>query len=117
MSYDVIYICQGGDSDGWRNNRGLNPADSQAFDAEAGKLHEAGNFVVLSAGRNLACDELFLFQQFEDAMSFYDKGYKAYESVIDGSRCGFQEITLYQSGRKIESKSDDPEETFESEVR
>jgi hypothetical protein len=116
MSFDTVHICLGGDSNGWHNNRRMEPEDREAFEIEAQKLYEKGNFVTLSAGRNFFFDEIFLFECAEDAARFFADGYMDYESVIDGLRCGFQEIALYQSGRKIASKSDDPEETIEGEV-
>jgi hypothetical protein len=115
MSYDVIYICQDGDSNGWRNNRRLNAEDSHTFDVEAEKLYKAGNFVVLSAGRNFMHEEIFLFERVEDAVCFYDTGYKARESTIDEISCGFEEVALYLSGRKVTTKSDEGGAIVESQ--
>jgi hypothetical protein len=117
MSYDVFYECPGLDRTNWRNSRQVGPDDREAFEIKIQELYERGNFVTLSAGRNFAFDEIFLFDRAEDAAEFFADGYQGYESVIDGSRCGFQEVTLYESGRKVASKSDDPDETVEGEVR
>jgi hypothetical protein len=72
-----------------------------------GRLYKQGNFVVLSAGKNFAFDELFVFEDAPNARAFYETGYSAFESFIgdDDEGYGFQEVALYRDGRRIARKS------------
>jgi hypothetical protein len=55
-------------------------------------------------------DELFLFADASGAHQFYERGFQKWESFIgdDGEGSGFQEVSLYQGGRRIETKSFKP---------
>ena len=104
MSYDHIYLCNGRDRSTWRRLPG-DPDDSYR---EADRLREQGHFVALCAGQNGAIEELFLFAIFDDARWFFSGEFFAYEYLIDDQPCGFEEVSLYQSGRLVETKKVPP---------
>lgn len=116
MSDDRRYLCLDSNSNNWRSDRQLTLEERKAFDREAEALYKRGNFVRLSAGRNCMYDELFIFDRAEDAAAFYSEGFRAFELIVDGVAQGFQSVVLFKSGRKIASKSDDPDVMVQGEV-
>jgi hypothetical protein len=106
MSYDRVYLCPTGDPNTWSERRQVaEQGRSVEFDAEADLLHKKGDFVVLVAGANLMFGELYLFKQPEDANQFYEVDFAGRESIVDGKAMGFQEISLYRSGKLVATKS------------
>jgi hypothetical protein len=106
MSYDRVYLCPTGDPNTWSERRQMaKQGRSEGFDAEADHLREKGDFVVLVAGANLMFGELYLFEQPEDANRFYEVDFASRESIVDGKSMGFQEISLYRSGKCVATKS------------
>jgi hypothetical protein len=82
----------------------------EEFDAFCDALYTQGTYVVLVAGKNYCFDELFLFADVAEAWEFYDHGFQAWESFPEGDNegYGFQEVSLYERGRRIATKSCEP---------
>jgi hypothetical protein len=70
----------------------------EEFHALYNRLYKQGHYVVLSAGNNCLFDELFLFEDASNAKTFFESGFLAWESFVEGDEegCGFQEVSLYQ---------------------
>jgi hypothetical protein len=107
MSYDHIFLCNGRDRSIWRRL----PADPDDLFEEADRLRKQGHLVTLSAGQNGAIEELFLFAIFDDARWFFSGEFLAYEYLIDDQPCGFQEVSLFENGKLVETKSVPPSPT------
>jgi hypothetical protein len=116
MSYDRIWI------ESTEHPRGLlerweaekkNLSDD--FDANFNRLYAQGDFVVLSAGKNCMFDEMFLFEAGTDAQEFYERGYRKWERfpIDEEEGFGFQEVTLYQDGHLVATKSCEPSTRIE----
>ena len=117
MSYDRIWIASTEHPGGWLERRQaerLNLGDE--FETSRKRLYAQGDFVVLIAGTNFLFDELFLFEQARDARDFYDNGFMKFESFIgdDDLGCGFEEISLYQAGKRVATKSCPPTKRIEA---
>jgi hypothetical protein len=58
------------------------------------------------AGKNYGLDELFLFETSADALHFYDGDLSDFECFIgdEHEACGFDEVSLYDDGRRIATK-------------
>ena len=103
MSYDHVYM------------EGIPPAKDRErlsrsdnnHNAIADALYKEGNYVPLSAGENVICDERFLCCSYSSAVAFFNSGYEAWESYIGDSEvgCGFQEVTLYRERKAVETKT------------
>jgi len=79
----------------------------EQFSDDLIRLYDSGYVVVLVAGKNFRFDELFLFRTAGLARDLHHHGYRSWESFIGDSReeCGFQEVTLYEQGRNVKTKS------------
>ena len=117
MSYDRTWIESSEEPKGWLERREAEQTSrGREFDVRADRLHRQGHFVVLAAGANFAFDELFLFEDSARAMAFYESGFSLWECVSgDGNSLGFQEVSLYEDGWRIASKTCEPSRRDESE--
>ena len=109
MSYDRIYVCRELDQSTWMEQRQMEKQGrSEEFEAESDYLYQKGDFVELVAGGNFMFGELYLFVKPEDANRFYEVDFAGRESIVDDKPCGFQEVSLYRSGKLIATKSQQP---------
>jgi hypothetical protein len=105
MSYDRVYLCRTLDPNTWSEKRQMeSEGHLEQFNAEADCLYMKGDFVVLVAGANFMFDELYLFEQPEDAERFYETDFVGRESIIDDKPCGFEKVALYRSGKCVAQK-------------
>ena len=106
MSYDRIYVCRELDQSTWMEQRQMEKQGrSEEFEAESDYLYQKGDFVELVAGGNFMFGELYLFVKPEDANRFYEVDFAGRESIVDDKPCGFQEVSLYRSGKLIATKA------------
>ena len=113
MSYDKTWIQHIGQPGAWLERRQAENINlSSEFETICNRLYTEGNFVVLSAGKNFMRDELFLFETATDAQEFFDRGFRDWESFVDDADegSGFWEISLYQGGQRVATKSCEPTE-------
>ena len=118
MSYDRIRIERKEYPGGWLERWEAEKKNlSDDFYANFNRLHTQGHFVVLSAGKNCLFDEMFLFEAGVDAQEFYQRGYRKWEKfpIDEEEGFGFQEVTLYQDGRLVATKSCPPSMRLEVE--
>ena len=111
MSYDRIWVQSSEQLGGWLERRTAEAKNlGHEFDRHFNRLYAQGHYVVLVAGKNYCFDELFLFEIDTDAQEFYGRGSDDWESYIgdDDEGCGFQEVSLYQGGRRVATKSCEP---------
>jgi hypothetical protein len=111
MRFDRVWVQCSGNREQLHERRAAEKEGlSEEFDAHYERLYRQGNFVVLSAGKNFAFDELFLFQTSADAEDFYNTGFMKFESFIgdDDEGFGFDQISLSQGGRLVHTKSTAP---------
>lgn len=116
MSYDRIWIRTDQHPGGWlERSQAEKLGLSHEFATTFNRLYTQGHFVVLEAGKNYACDELFLIETGADAQDFYDRGFMNWESFIgdDDEGCGFQEVALYRGGHLVATKSCAPSKRTE----
>ncbi|MGB8028375.1 MAG: hypothetical protein WCF30_01815 [Terracidiphilus sp.] len=109
MSYDRIWI------ESTEHRRGLLERHEAAkknrgdeFYANFDRLYAQGDFVVLSAGKNCIFEEIVLFEDGISAQEFYERGFQKWERFPDDDEeegFGFQEVSLYQAGCMVASKS------------
>ena len=108
MSYDKFWVCRTADPYTW-TERGQAQQEGKLveFDTEFDRLKEQGHFVVLSHGANFAFDEIYVFEDENDAQAFYEEGFKGrqFRSAEFPDGYGFQEVTLYVAGTHRTSKS------------
>lgn len=109
MSYDHLWIRNVDDSSRWADlcSSSLDETERRDLEADANRLNAAGNSVTLSAGGNFSHDEKILFETIEDAEEFFATGFRTWECFPgDGPiGCGFQDVSLYNSGQLIATKS------------
>lgn len=107
MSYDRVWI-QCSENRAHLHERREAEAEGrlEEFNKQADRLYAQGHFVVLSAGKSFAFDEIVLFEDASDAGAFYESGYKDWESFLedDTEGCGFQEVSLYWAGAQMVTK-------------
>jgi hypothetical protein len=118
MSYDRIRVEQSGQLKQFLERRQAEKMGRrEEFKAQYDRLYRQGHFVILSAGKNFAFDELFLFEEASNATAFYESGFSEWESFIGGEveGCGFQEVSLYRAGTRSASKSSAPSPRTEKE--
>ena len=86
------------------------------FHANFDRLHAKGDFVVLSTGKNCTFDEIFLFEAGTDAREFYERCFRDCERfpVDEVERFVFEEVSLYQGGERIATKSCEPSMPIEA---
>jgi hypothetical protein len=77
------------------------------FAADYERLYRQGHFVLLVAGKNYDLDELFFFATTAEARRFYDGDLSSFECFIgdEHEACGFEEVSLYNNGRRIATKA------------
>jgi hypothetical protein len=77
------------------------------FAADYERLCRLGHFVLLVPGKNYGLDELFFFESAADALHFYHGDLSDFECFIgdEHEACGFQEVSLYNDGRRVATKS------------
>jgi hypothetical protein len=106
MSYDRAYMCRSLDPTSWVERRQVKDEKStKAFDTQVERAFTEGNVVVLRAGANHMFDEAYAFEQTTDAEQFYQTEFAGRECIIDDKPCGFQEVSLYRSGKLVATKS------------
>jgi hypothetical protein len=111
MSYDRIWAECSEHPGKWHERRDFEEYNlGNGFKGLFDRLYAQGHYVVLVAGGNYCFDELFLYADASDAAAFYEAGFMEWESFIaDGDEgCGFQEVSLYQDGRRVATKSCEP---------
>jgi len=112
MSYDRVRIRVNQDpGSGWLERSEFERLNvGEGFDAICNGLYTEGAHVLLVAGKNYCFDELFLFKDVAQAREFYNHGFQAWESFPEGDNegYGFQEVSLYECGRRIATKSCEP---------
>jgi hypothetical protein len=116
MSYDRIWIQRSRQPGEWlERNQAQGQNKSGDFEDHLQPFAYRGTLRCSCGGKNNCFDELFLFETSTDAETFYKSGFKEWESFIedDDEGCGFQEVALYQSGQRIESKSREPSTRIE----
>ena len=78
------------------------------FEDEVDRLRAQGHFVTISAGKNFAFDEIFLFETQLDAQDFFDLDYLEWERFPcddEGEGFGFDNVSLFKGGCQVGSKS------------
>jgi hypothetical protein len=119
MSFDHIWIKDTEEPRRWLDLYRLKreEARTKELNGEADRLLSLGIFVVLVAGKNYLHDEKFLFDDPAQARAFYEYGFKAWEFISenDEETMGFDQVSLYEAGRLIATKSVEP--TKRTEVK
>ena len=111
MSYDRVRIRINQLPGGWLERRQAEELDLiEEFEITCCSLYTHGHHVVLVAGNNHGFEELFLFDNGTEAQEFFDQGFLDWDSFPDGAGegCGFQEVSLFQCGYRIATKSSQP---------
>lgn len=77
------------------------------FAADYQRLYRRGHFVLLVPGKNYSLDELFLFETAAEALHFYEGDLGDFECFIgdEHEACGFAEVSLYQGGQRVATRS------------
>ena len=118
MSYDHIWIKDTEEPQKWLDVYRVKreEARSKELHAEADRLFAHGIFVVLVAGMNYLHDEKFLFDDPAQAREFYEAGFKAWEfsPEDDEETTGFDEVSFYEAGRLVATKSVEPTKRIEA---
>ena len=105
MSMDKVWLCPSIDRKTWSERGQMEKAEqTEEFRRDYERLHGLGNYVTLSHGGQVAIDEIYLFTSETDAKEFYSTGCLNRQYVNDGKGLGFQEVVLFLSGAKADSK-------------
>jgi hypothetical protein len=118
MSYDRIWIERKEYPGGWLERGEAEKKNlNEEFYTNYSRLHAQGHAVVLLAGKNHLFDELFLFESLSGAYQFYEHDFQKWESFLgdDDEGCGFQEVSLYQDGHLVATKSSAPTKRLETQ--
>jgi hypothetical protein len=85
------------------------------FETTCKRLYARGHFVVLVPSDCCCLQEVFLFEAGSDAETFYDSGFQAFESFVDDADQGngFHEVSCYEFGHVVASKSVAPTKRIE----
>jgi hypothetical protein len=118
MSFDRVRIRTDQHPGGWLERSQAEKLNlSNEFGMTCTRLFTQGHYVVLSAGKNFAFDEIFLFEDTSDAGAFYASGFKDWESFPedDDEGRGFEKVALFWAGGEMVMKECAP--TMRTEVQ
>jgi hypothetical protein len=111
MRFEGIWIQRGQRLLRWHESiHGEDKSLGDEFAADYERLYKLGHRVLLVPGKNYGKDELFLFETATDARHFYDGDLSDFECFIgdEHEACGFQEVSLFDSGLRVATKACPP---------
>ena len=110
MSFNRVWIRVHELPGGWLERHQADALDlREQFEITCYGLETHGHHVVLRAGQGHSFDEIFFFKSSTDAQEFFDHGFLKWESFIANyASFGFGQISLYQAGKRVASKSCSP---------
>jgi hypothetical protein len=107
MRFEGIWIQRGQRLIRWHESiHGENKTLGEEFAADYERLYTQGHLALLVPGKNFGLDRLFLFETTAEALHFYQGDLSDFECFVGDKHeaCGFEEVSLYYSGRRIAMK-------------